>query len=432
MPAKDLFRTIILFIITLEAKLILKKYKPKIVAVSGSVGKTSTKDAIYTALSSTYHVRKSEKSFNSDFGVPLTILGVGNGWYDPLVWIKNILVGLNLIIFKEKYPEWLVLEIGADRPNDIASLMMWIQPQICVLTRFPEVPVHVEFFSSPEELHKEDFLVADALPADGVLIMNADDDHQSSYELKGPATTVSYGFSSKAEVRGSGVQLRYTDRQVRGMAFRVRESDHKAEVVELDGSLGIQHAYPVLAAFAVGKVLNVPFDTLLTAFNDYDPPRGRMRILKGIKHSIIIDDTYNASPIAVEHALATLKEVVAKGRKIVILGDMLELGEYSVEAHKEAGRQSANVVDELYTVGIRARMIATSAHEAGLSKEKIHAFDDALTCANALEPIITDGDVVLIKGSQSIRLERAVEELMLEPEKKSSLLVRQDSAWLDK
>ncbi len=432
MPAKDIFRKIILLIITTEAKLILKKYKPKIVAVAGSVGKTSTKDAVYTALSSTFHTRKSEKSFNSDFGVPLTILGVGNGWYDPVVWIKNILIGLNLLIFREKYPEWLVLEIGADRPGDIASLMSWIQPHISVLTRFPEVPVHVEFFSSPEELHQEDFLIADTLPADGVLVINEDDELQRAHEIKSPATVIRYGFSSHAEVRGSGVQLRYTDKQVRGVAFRIRESDHKAEVIEVEGSLGIQHAYPILAAFAVGKALAIPFDTLQQAFTSYDPPRGRMRIIKGIKHSIIIDDTYNSSPIAVEHALATLSDVVAQGRKIAILGDMLELGEYSVEAHKEAGRQVAKVVDELYTVGIRARMIATSAHESGLAIEHIHSFDDAIACANALETSIAHGDVVLIKGSQSIRLEKAVEELMQEPEKKAELLVRQDSAWLDK
>ncbi len=432
MQAKDIFRKIILFIITIEAKLILKKYKPKIVAVAGSVGKTSTKDAVYTALSSTFHTRKSEKSFNSDFGVPLTILGVGNGWYDPMVWIKNILIGLNLLVFKEKYPEWLVLEIGADRPGDIASLMAWIQPHISVLTRFPEVPVHVEFFSSPEELYKEDFLIADALPADGVLVINDDDERQRTYELKSPASTITYGFSQDAEVRGSGVQFRYTDKQVRGVAFRIRESDHKAEVIELDGSLGVQHAYPVLAAFAVGKTLAIPFDTLQQAFATYDPPRGRMRLIKGIKHSIIIDDTYNSSPIAVAHALTALHDVVAKGKKIAILGDMLELGEYSTEAHKEVGRQVAGVVDELYTVGIRARMIATSAHESGLATEHIHAFDDATTCANALEPFLAEGDVVLIKGSQSIRLEKAVEELMQEPEKKTELLVRQDSAWLDK
>src|SRR3990167_8276508 len=116
---KQIFKKIIIYLLILESKLTLKKYKPKIVAITGNIGKTSAKDAIFTVLSSAYFVRKSEKSFNSEIGIPLTILGLPNGWSNIFIWIYNIFDGLKLIFLKNHYPKWLVLEIGADRPGDI-------------------------------------------------------------------------------------------------------------------------------------------------------------------------------------------------------------------------------------------------------------------------------------------------------------------------
>src|SRR3989338_4025790 len=147
---KNLFKKLIVFIITLEARAVLRKYKPKIVAVTGSVGKTSAKDAIYAVLAKSARVRKSEKSFNSEVGLPLTVLGAPNAWSNPLRWLQNIVDGIFIILFTVEYPEWLVLEVGADRPGDIRSLSKWLQVDVAVITRLPEVPVHVEFFDSAE------------------------------------------------------------------------------------------------------------------------------------------------------------------------------------------------------------------------------------------------------------------------------------------
>ena len=127
---KSTFKKIIGLIIEWQAKLIIRKYKPKIVAVTGSVGKTSTKDAIFSVMSQFFYTRKSEKSFNSDIGIPLTIMGCPNGWYDPILWLKNILEGFYLIFFKAPYPQWLVLEVGADRPNDIKNVTKWLKPDV--------------------------------------------------------------------------------------------------------------------------------------------------------------------------------------------------------------------------------------------------------------------------------------------------------------
>src|SRR3989338_1816365 len=160
---KNLFKKLIVFIITLQARAVLRKYKPMIVAVTGSVGKTSTKDAIYAVLSKSARVRKSEKSFNSEIGLPLTILGAPNAWSNPFRWLANIVDGLFLIWFDAPYPEWLVLEVGADRPGDIRSLAGWLPVDIAVITRLPEVPVHVEFFDSPEAVVEEKASLIDAI-----------------------------------------------------------------------------------------------------------------------------------------------------------------------------------------------------------------------------------------------------------------------------
>src|SRR3989339_2092923 len=174
---KKAFKKIIVFIITWQAKLIIKKYNPKIIAITGSVGKTSTKDAIFTILSKFKIVRKSQKSFNSEIGLPLTILGSENGWNDPFIWLENIIHGFYLILWKQSYPEYLVLEVGVGKPGDIKNnVAPWLNPDMVVITRFPDKPVHVEFFESVESIIEEKSALAFALKKDGILVLNHDDE----------------------------------------------------------------------------------------------------------------------------------------------------------------------------------------------------------------------------------------------------------------
>ena len=160
---KNFLKRIIVAILTYEAQLLLLRTKPTIVAVTGNVGKTSVKDAIYEVLKGTIHTRKSEKSFNSEIGVPLSVLGLESGWNNPLLWLKNIIDGLLLVIHPGTYPKVLVLEMGVDRPGDMDALTTWIRPHVVVLTRLPDVPVHVEFFDSPEAVCKEKIKLVHAL-----------------------------------------------------------------------------------------------------------------------------------------------------------------------------------------------------------------------------------------------------------------------------
>src|SRR4029077_17520365 len=143
---------IVVVSLTWEAQTALKKYKPKIVSITGSVGKTTTKDAVYTALASTYTARKSEKNVSAELSVPLTILGLPNGRSNPFVWLTNIVEGLLFIIFPFKYPEWLILEIGAEKPGGIEKISQWLKSDVVIITRFGDTPAHIEFFKSIDDL----------------------------------------------------------------------------------------------------------------------------------------------------------------------------------------------------------------------------------------------------------------------------------------
>lgn len=424
---KQVFKNIVVYLLTLEAKGVLKKYHPHIIAITGNVGKTSTKDAIYTVLCEHVHARKSEKSFNSEIGVPLTVLGLPNAWSNPLLWFKNLVDGLLLLVFKQEYPDWLVLEVGADRPGDIEKVSKWLAPEIVVLTRFPDVPVHVEFFSSPEEVIKEKQFLAQALKKGGTLIINADDERMQHIQAE-HGTTLKYGFGPMASIHGAGERVSYEYGKPVGMHMKI-EHDGKSTPIELKGVLGRHHLYPLLAAFSVSVAMQ--FDPVVVGkeLSQHATPPGRMKLLRGKNGSTIIDDTYNASPIAMEEALTALSLVQTKGKKIAALGDMLELGQYTKAMHEEAGMHTARVVDHVYTVGVRARALATAALEAGMKKEQVMMLNDAGTLGELLSSLVQDGDMVLVKGSQSMRMERTVEALLEDPSKKKELLVRQDDEW---
>ncbi|MBX4210946.1 hypothetical protein KW783_03180, partial [Candidatus Parcubacteria bacterium] len=196
--------------------------------------------------------------------------------------------------------------------------------------------------------------------------------------------------------------------------------------MNIRGGLGRQQIYPMLAAYCVGLSQNLNIVKMNQAARRHVTPRGRMKLVVGIKETTIIDDTYNSSPVAVREALETLKLVKTSGRKIAVLGDMLELGKFSFDAHEEAGKHASKIVDVLMTVGVRARQIADGALDGGLDENNVYQFDEAREAGRFLQDTIKSGDVILIKGSQSIRMERTVEEIMAFPEEAEKTLVRQD------
>jgi len=429
---KRLLKNIVTRILQLEARMVLYKYKPKIIAVTGNVGKTSAKDAIYVLLSKAYYVRKSEKSFNSELGVPLTILGCESGWNSPRLWMANIIEGLALIVLKNHYPKWLILEVGADRPGDILRIAKWLSPDIVVVTHIGEVPVHVEFFKSGKEVVAEKSHLVAALKEGGLLYLNADDEQVLSMKEHSRGKVFTFGMGEKASMRATNEQILYNQNgDPAGVTFKVDYGESSVPV-RVQGTAGFSYAYAVLAALSIGVSEGFNLLSAVEWIQEYETPPGRLKIIEGMKHTTILDDSYNASPAALSAALHTLAAIETKGRKIAVLGDMMELGKHSTDEHKKAGALAASVCDILVTVGLRAKTIALEAHVKKMGKRSIFSFDDAREAGVALKHIVAEKDIILVKGSQSMRMERVVEELMAYPENKRKLLVRQEAQWLSR
>lgn len=425
---KTFLKNILVKILTLEAKLLLSRHHPVIIAVTGSVGKTSMKDAIYSILKKHYSTRKSEKSFNSEIGVPLTVLGLPNAWNNPFLWLKNIIDGFFIALFSKDYPNYLILETGIDRPGDMSNLAKWLKPNIVVLTRFPDVPVHVEYFESPEAVITEKMKLIDALDQDGLVIYNHDDERIQTALSSVRQKTIGYSRYLNSHFTASRDSIYYNDDTPAGISFFIDNMGSVHEV-KVAGIIGMQQVYIYNGAIAVSAQCGLSVTDAVEALSSHVPPPGRMRILKGIKGTIIIDDTYNSSPAAAEQALEALKEIRHAKRKIAVLGDMLELGRFSAREHERLGELLPQCADILVTIGVRARKIAETALSHGLNEKFILQYDDALRAGRELQAYIQPGDVILIKASQGIRAEKIVEEIMQEPELASELLVRQDVAW---
>ena len=428
---KTFFKNFVVSVLTFEAKLLLRRARPKIIAVTGSVGKTSTKDAIYHAIKDQVSARKSVKSFNSEIGVPLSVLGLDNAWSNPFLWFKNLFDGLLVALFPGKYPDVLVLEMGVDRPGDIARLTEWITPDVVVLTRLPNVPAHVEYFPTPEAVIAEKLTLVDALAADGVLVYNNDDEKIRQIVEGVRQKAVGYSRYSQSQFTATQDEVVFQNDTITGMRVDITHVNETVSV-EVGGGVGVQHCYNIAAACAVASIFDVSLEQARESLVTFVPPAGRMRIIKGIKNTLIIDDTYNSSPVAAERALSVLFELPHFKRRIAVMGDMLELGQFSVREHERVGEQVADGADVLVSVGVRARGIAEGAMSHGLSKKVIMQYDEAVRAGRELQNFIQPGDVILVKGSQGMRMEKIVMDLMAKPDLSDTLLVRQSRQWQKK
>ena len=425
---KSIFKHIIVAILTLEAKMLLRRAHPIIIAITGSVGKTSIKDAVYTVLKEKVHVRRSEKSFNSEIGVPLSVLGLPNAWSNPFRWIKNIIDGFLVSLHPSEYPEVLILEMGVDRPGDMDKLTSWIRPDVVILSRLPDVPVHVEYFDSPDAVIKEKKKLVQALKADGVLVYNQDDTKVVQVAEGVLQQTIGYSRYSLSPYTASADTVVYENGQAVGLEFTLTHLD-TASLMYINGSLGVQHAYNYAAATAVASLFKIGVKEATKSLEKHLPPPGRMRIIPGIKDTTLIDDTYNSSPIASEQSLATLGELKGVKRRIAVMGDMMELGQFSIQEHARIGSIVPKYADILVAIGVRARGFSKGAIDAGMNPKNIFEYDTTFNAAKEMQTFIKAGDILLVKGSQSIRAERFVEELMAEPEHAEKLLVRQGKHW---
>lgn len=411
----------------------LTRHNPKIVAITGSNGKTSTREAIYAVLKSKYSVRRSEKNYNTEVGVPFSILGIDSpkrfwGW--PVVLFRAYWIAQK----SKRAPEILILEMAADKPGDLKYLTSFIKPDISVVTAIGDLPVHVEAFSGPKAVAEEKSTIVKVLETNGVAILNYDDKMVLDMKNKTKGHVFTFGFEKGSSIRAleekSVFCIPEDDDDFCGVSFKV-ESDSRVVPVRLRNVYGKPPAYAALAAFAVGKALGMNLIEIAEALKDYKSPKGRMHLIEGMRESLILDDTYNASPMAVMSAIDVLKNMSAK-RRIAVLGDMKELGKYSEEAHEMIGREIAKIADLIFVVGERAKLIAKEAIKEGFAKENIYEFMHSIDAGRSLNGIVEKDDLILVKGSQSMRMELVIEDIMAHPKKKKNLLVRQDWPWRDK
>ena len=424
---KGFFLDILRWKLRMLARLTISRYRPGIVGVTGSAGKTSTKLAIAAVLKKVRRVRVSSGNLNNDLGLPLAILGdwpaedltlvsregppPGTALLRKFVFWCKVLFGSawRVIVRSHDYPDVLVLEYGADRPGDIKRLSKIARPNVSVITTVGDFPVHVEFYAGPAEVAREKGRLIECLPVGGFAILNSDDDTVMELESRTRARVIGFGFGKGAEVRLARFENRTEDGRPAGISFKV-ENAGSSVPVRIEGALGKVQAYAAGAATAVGLIFGMNLVRIAEALADYRPADSRMQLREGVKATYVIDDSYNASPLSMHAALDTLRDLPAT-RRIAVLGDMLEIGRYTEEAHVRAGRLAAGSADILFTVGPRAKFIATAAQEAGMKRQNIRSFATADEVADPLRAVMQKGDLVLVKGSHAMELNKVVEAI---------------------
>jgi UDP-N-acetylmuramoyl-tripeptide--D-alanyl-D-alanine ligase len=354
------------------------RFAVPVVAITGSIGKTTVKELTAAVLATRWDVLKPASSFNNQWGLPLTLLRLG--------------------------PEHgaAVVEIGTNQAGEIATLSAIARPTIGVVTMV--AAVHTEFLGSIEGVREEKAALVRALSPSGVAVLNADDPRVASMAREAKGRVVTFGRAAGATVRMAG-EATDTDE---GFAFTLEAGGLRQPVaVAFAGRHNVANA---LAAAAVGVALELPLEDIARGLAAARPVGGR-GVWKRAGEVMILDDTYNASPASVRAALDTLSARRSGRRAVVVLGDMLELGALSDAAHREVGRLVAAMpADELVGLGRAAALAVEAARAAGLA-EAYHSATFEETVAHLLKRL-APGDVVLVKGSRGMRMERVVDALV--------------------
>lgn len=404
---------------------ILAKYKPKIVGITGSVGKTSAKEAIFLLVSQTFRARRSLRNYNNEFGVPLTVIGYDTPGRSVAGWLQVFAKAMSLILLRQRYPEILVLEMGVDRPGDMDYLLSLVHPDIAVITNIGVS--HYEFFHDVESIEREKGKLAEALRGQEVLIVNADNEAAARQQHKTSVNVLSYSVAGPGDITINNLQENLQDKLSTTFTVHTPTKELSAFI----NAVGKVHLSAVASAIAVAEVLHMDPDSLQKGIRQYKPAPSRLNVISGIKHSLIIDDTYNAAPDSMAEALGLLDRLPAES-KMAVLGDMLELGAKSDLAHQTVGQKVASMkLDHLITVGPSGKVIATAAVTSGMPSDKVLSFDTADQARKMVQDLLTPDAVVLLKGSQSVRLEKITKEIMAEPMRAAELVCRQYGHWLE-
>lgn len=421
------------------AQLILARYQPKIISITGSVGKTSTKEACEAVLKPHFKTRATYKNFNNEIGVPLSIIGVKKAPAKSIInWVSIFCKALTLLFFKDKkYPEILILEMGIDRPGDMDYLISIAPPDIAIVTGVSSS--HLEYFDKLENIKEEKAKLVKALKKEKTAILNYDNEHSRAMNQISKAKVISYGLEAGADLRAEDLIFnfeRYYNEdidfnKIQGISFKLNWQGSTVPA-KIPNAISFSAVYASLAAINCALSLGLNLVEAQEGLSNFKMPKGRMNLIKGIKNSYIIDDTYNSSPTSALTALNLIEQMKFKdSRKVIVMGEMLELGAYTEEGHHEVGEKLAKINPALLiVVGEKARDIIRGAKYAGFNESRCFYFNESVEAGKFVQEKIKENDLILIKGSQGVRMEKIVKEIMFNPLQAKDTLVRQEENWL--
>ena len=406
-------RKILKIVLGLITKGIIKKYNPKIIGVTGSVGKTSTKNTIFLYLNSFFNTRKNIGNLNTEFGVPLVFIGKEKGGGNSIIgWIKIILLGIKLLFIKDNnYPEIVVVEMGADKPGDISYLTKIAKPNISVVTLIGETPVHLENYNNINDLILEKSEIVKVLGENDYSVLNFDDSYVRLMKEKTKSKVIYFGASEASDIKFFDLKYNYINEEPRGISFKVEYNSIVKEVI-LPFCYSNSFGYSIVSAIACGIILGINFEYLKPEiFKNLKPEKGRMNLIKSKKGFFIIDDTYNSSPASAKMAIDSMSKLKAQ-KRIIALGDMKELGQKSDQAHQEIGEIVFGLADFLITVGESSKKISEKSIDLGFNKNNAFHFNNSEEAIDTINNIIGAGDLLLVKGSRSMKMEKIIEKLI--------------------
>lgn len=409
------------------SRLILWRTHPRVIGITGSVGKSGAKEAIALVLGKHFSVRASRGNLNNEIGVPLTVIGRDAPGRSVWAWSTILATGLWTIIFPKRYPEILIVEMGIDRPGDMDYLLALTGvPEIGVLTHVSGS--HLEFFGTIAAIGKEKGKLLAALPEFGTAIVNADNREAMKEVGRTKAKVLTYGYAADATVRAEHLRIIQEQGRVEGVSFKL-SYDGKSIPMRLPGIIGAHQVNTVLAAVATGIALKLNLVDIGTALLDFHPLPGRLQVLPGRANTLLLEDSYNASMASIRSALLTMRELIAS-RKVVILGDVLELGVSKLDEHRKLASDIIGSGATVFIgVGQYMEHLAAALHGTSFPQTHIHHFRDVEVALRSVPELLRSGDLILIKGSQGMRMEKISEAFLAESLDPVSVLPRQTAAW---
>ncbi|HVM90633.1 MAG TPA: UDP-N-acetylmuramoyl-tripeptide--D-alanyl-D-alanine ligase [Verrucomicrobiae bacterium] len=434
-----------------KAARVIARERPLVIAVTGSVGKSTTKQAIGAVLKSDQPenaVRVPAGSYNNELGLPLTIFGVEAPGRNPFKWIALLAKAWAMSVgLKKTGIKIFVLEMGADKPGDIDYLTRIAPPDIAVVTAVTTgidptlVPVHAANYPNIDALINEKSILVKRLNEGGMAVLNADDPKVFAMRHLTDRRVFTFGEAEGTDIRLLSNTI-VSEETPEGMMPKglsiVLELYHRRTELFLPGVYGTSIGYAFAAAFCAGYALDVLPEDPQTIIPHFSPAKGRARIIPGIKHTTLFDDSYNASPASVIQSIRDLASVRIKPgqKKIACIGEMRELGEKASDMHRRVGAEAAKAgIDVLVCCGIFGPVLAEGALANGMRPDQVKVVSDTPEAGLLIQEMLKPGDIVLAKASQGtfetkgVRMERVIKELMAEPLRASELLVRQEPAW---